>query len=92
MVEIYPNAQSDNGTLTAGASLSSQSCFMRERLDEHLCGWPQVTTARALLQGMAPHKDPRAPLSLDTWMRNAGFTNIQKTLVQLPMSGWSRGM
>ncbi|KAF6524409.1 hypothetical protein HZS61_012908 [Fusarium oxysporum f. sp. conglutinans] len=36
-----------------------------------------------------PYKDPRAPLQLASWMRSAGFTEVESRLLTLPMCGWS---
>ncbi|KAH6895804.1 S-adenosyl-L-methionine-dependent methyltransferase [Thelonectria olida] len=69
MVEIYFNAQSDNGSLTRDHALSRWS--------------------RLYLQSAQPYKDPRAPLQMATWMRSAGFTEIESRLLMLPMCAWS---
>ncbi|KFA65265.1 hypothetical protein S40285_01529 [Stachybotrys chlorohalonatus IBT 40285] len=39
---------------------------------------------------MHPYKDPRAPLQLATWMRSAGFVEVESRLITLPMCAWSR--
>jgi hypothetical protein len=41
------------------------------------------------MEGMQPYKDPRAPLQLAGWMRQAGFKEVESTLLTLPMCGWS---
>lgn len=41
------------------------------------------------LQGVQPYKNPRAPLQIANWMRNAGFTEVESKLLVLPMCGWS---
>ncbi|GKU02159.1 umta methyltransferase [Fusarium langsethiae] len=69
MVEIYFNAQSDNGTLTPDHALSQWS--------------------RQYLESQEPHHDPRAPLQMASWMRSAGFTEVESRLMTLPMCGWS---
>uniref|UniRef100_A0A0B7JM23 Methyltransferase domain-containing protein n=2 Tax=Bionectria ochroleuca TaxID=29856 RepID=A0A0B7JM23_BIOOC len=69
MVEIYFNAQSDNGRLTRDHALSKWSSNY--------------------LQGVQPYKNPRAPLQIANWMRNAGFTEVESKLLVLPMCGWS---
>ncbi|EWY96740.1 hypothetical protein FOYG_05336 [Fusarium oxysporum NRRL 32931] len=69
MVEIYFNAQSDNGTLSRDHALSQWS--------------------RQYLESQQPYKDPRAPLQLASWMRSAGFTEVESRLLTLPMCGWS---
>ncbi|KAH8173327.1 methyltransferase domain-containing protein [Sarocladium implicatum] len=69
MVEIYFNAQSDNGSLSRDHALSRWS--------------------RQYLDGLHPYKNPRAPLQLSNWMRNAGFTEVDTRLIPLPMCGWS---
>ncbi|KAG8350413.1 hypothetical protein FVEN_g11434 [Fusarium venenatum] len=69
IVEIYFNAQSDNGTLTPDHALSQWS--------------------RQYLESQEPHHDPRAPLQMASWMRSAGFTEVESRLMTLPMCGWS---
>ncbi|KFH43721.1 hypothetical protein ACRE_055480 [Hapsidospora chrysogenum ATCC 11550] len=68
MVEIYFNAQSDNGTLTRAGE------------DHALSRW-----SSHYLQAMHPYKDPRAPLQLASWMRSAGFRDVESRLLTLPM-------
>ncbi|KAH6966463.1 S-adenosyl-L-methionine-dependent methyltransferase [Fusarium venenatum] len=72
IVEIYFNAQSDNGTLTPDHALSQWS--------------------RQYLESQEPHHDPRAPLQMASWMRSAGFTEVESRLMTLPMCGWSGSM
>ncbi|ROT38632.1 S-adenosyl-L-methionine-dependent methyltransferase, partial [Sodiomyces alkalinus F11] len=71
MVEIYFNAQSDNGTLT----------------DDHaLRRW-----SRLYMESIQPYKDPRAPLRIASWMREAGFVVAREPRpVPLPTCGWPR--
>lgn len=45
--------------------------------------------SRQYLDGLQPYKNPRAPLQLSTWMRSAGFTEVDTRLIPLPMCGWS---
>ncbi|RSL56591.1 hypothetical protein CEP54_008748 [Fusarium duplospermum] len=78
MVEIYFNAQSDNGTLTRGKPSNLQA------RDHALSRW-----SRRYLQSQQPYKDPRAPLQMATWMRSAGFTEVESRLLTLPMCAWS---
>lgn len=89
MVEIYFNAQSDNGTLTAS------ECHMGNRVkamdtdavpDHALQVWSQ-----SYMQSIHPAKDPRAPLRLQNWMTEAGFVEVESRLLTLPLSGWSTG-
>ncbi|OAA59560.1 UMTA methyltransferase [Niveomyces insectorum RCEF 264] len=57
IVEIYYQAQSDNGSLT----------------DEHgLRYWSKL-----YLQSLSQYKDPRAPIRMETLVRNAGFTDVE---------------
>ncbi|OBR12300.1 UMTA methyltransferase [Colletotrichum higginsianum IMI 349063] len=75
MVEIYFNAQSDNGTLT------------QILLPDHaLRRW-----SRRYLDSMQPYKDPRAPLHLQSWMQSAGFDSVETQMIPLPTCGWSNG-
>ncbi|KAH6687974.1 UMTA methyltransferase [Plectosphaerella plurivora] len=69
MVEIYFNAQSDNGTLT----------------DDHaLRRW-----SKGYMESIQPLKNPRAPLRMARWMREAGFTvNEEPRPIPLPTCGW----
>ncbi|KAK0643520.1 S-adenosyl-L-methionine-dependent methyltransferase [Cercophora newfieldiana] len=69
MVEIYFNAQSDNGTLTANHALQV---------------WSQN-----YMQSVSAYKDPRAPMRLENWMRQAGFVEVEARLLTLPLTGWS---
>ncbi|KAK1766742.1 S-adenosyl-L-methionine-dependent methyltransferase [Phialemonium atrogriseum] len=69
MVEIYFNAQSDNGTLTDNHALR--------------------TWSSRYLQSLQPYKDPRAALQLQNWMTDAGFVEVERRLIILPLSGWS---
>ncbi|KAH6702531.1 hypothetical protein VD0002_g7035 [Verticillium dahliae] len=71
MVEIYFNAQSDNGTLT----------------DDHgLRRW-----SKTYMESVQPHKDPRAPLKMANWMREAGFIVSQEPRpIPLATCGWPR--
>ncbi|KAK0619843.1 S-adenosyl-L-methionine-dependent methyltransferase [Immersiella caudata] len=69
MVEIYFNAQSDNGTLTANHALQV---------------WSQ-----SYMQSVSAYKDPRAPMRLENWMRQAGFVEVEARLLTLPLCGWS---
>ncbi|KAH7375861.1 S-adenosyl-L-methionine-dependent methyltransferase [Plectosphaerella cucumerina] len=70
MVEIYFNAQSDNGTLT----------------DDHaLRRW-----SKGYLESIQTLKNPRAPLRMARWMREAGFiVNEEPRPIPLPTCGWS---
>jgi hypothetical protein len=36
-------------------------------------------------------KDPRAPLKLDSMMREAGLVELGSRMVQLHLNGWSNG-
>ncbi|RSL93066.1 hypothetical protein CEP52_013480 [Fusarium oligoseptatum] len=45
--------------------------------------------SRRYLQSQQPYKDPRAPLQMATWMRSAGFTEVESRLLTLPMCAWS---
>ncbi|SCO18615.1 related to methyltransferase [Fusarium fujikuroi] len=45
--------------------------------------------SRQYLESQQPYKDPRAPLQLASWMRSAGFTEVESRLLTLPMCGWS---
>lgn len=40
---------------------------------------------------MDPRKDPRAALQLPSWMRSAGFTEVESRLLTLPMCAWPSG-
>jgi hypothetical protein len=92
MVEIYFNAQSDNGSLTAGESQAvglpwSNADQGQSAVEHALSRW-----SSNYLSSMQPYKDPRAPLQLSNWMRSAGFTEIESRLLMLPMCAWSRSM
>jgi hypothetical protein len=89
MVEIYFNAQSDNGTLTSSTSPSGHgfhSGTLTWRPDHALQVWSQ-----SYMQSIQPAKDPRAPLRLQNWMTQAGFVEVESRLLTLPLSGWSTG-
>ncbi|KAF5673783.1 methyltransferase [Fusarium heterosporum] len=45
--------------------------------------------SRQYLDSQQPYKDLRAPLHLASWMRSAGFTEVESRLLTLPMCGWS---
>ncbi|PHH85918.1 hypothetical protein CDD83_10996 [Cordyceps sp. RAO-2017] len=68
MVEVYFNAQSDNGTLGR---------------DDALSRW-----SSQYLNTLHPRKDPRAALQLPSWMRSAGFKEVESRLLTLPMCAW----
>jgi ubiquinone/menaquinone biosynthesis C-methylase UbiE len=90
LVEIYFNAQSDNGTLSPGKltclGASTRWCLVND-VDHALSRW-----SRGYLDALHPQKDPRAALRLKDWMRNAGFTDIESRLLTLPMCPWPTGM
>ncbi|KAK2795940.1 hypothetical protein FQN51_009598 [Onygenales sp. PD_10] len=68
MVEMYFNAQSDNGTITDGHALRQWSARYVRAIDED--------------------KDPRVAMKLDNLLSSAGFVNVEKTLIHLPLSPW----
>ncbi|KAK2022843.1 UMTA methyltransferase [Colletotrichum zoysiae] len=80
MVEIYFNAQSDNGTLTQ----SKEGGPPPEKLYHALRRW-----SRRYLDSVQPYKDPRAPLQLQSWMQSAGFDSVETQMIPLPTCGWS---
>lgn len=92
MVELYLNAQSDNGTLSPGTfhhcmtQCEKEGCLLNE-LDHALSRW-----SSGYLDAMHPQKDPRAALRLKDWMTNAGFVDIESRLLTLPMCPWPIGM
>jgi hypothetical protein len=47
--------------------------------------------SQSYLQSIHPYKDPRAPLSMQTWMQQAGFVDIESRQLMLPLNGWSNG-
>lgn len=93
MVEIYFNAQSDNGTLT-DSRLSSPNVVrifdvwltrvFSVCVDHALRVW-----SRTYLQSLQPYKDPRAAMQLQNLMTQAGFVEVEVRQVSLPLSGWS---
>lgn len=94
MVEIYYNAQSDNGSLTDGRSALGQCLagdVVTDRaavvlIDHALRRW-----SMNYLQIMQLYKDPRAALQLQNLMRQAGFVQVEVRPLTLPLSGWSNG-
>lgn len=88
MVEIYFNAQSDNGTLTSSRSATPHPLeIILSALPDHaLQVWSQT-----YMQSISAYKDPRAPLRLQNWMTQAGFVEVESRLLTLPLSGWSSG-
>ncbi len=103
LVEIYFNAQSDNGSLTHSELLRRQRALRRGgrgwgergRLEE-LTGMFSADHSlrrwsRRYLESMQPYKDPRAPLHLERLVRNAGFVDVETRLLPLPLSAWSTG-
>ncbi|EGS21106.1 uncharacterized protein CTHT_0029470 [Thermochaetoides thermophila DSM 1495] len=89
MVEIYFNAQSDNGTLTAGMRLKGPWVILEFSIvanvtrDHALRRWSQL-----YLNSMQPAKDPRAAMHLQNWMIEAGFEQVEARMLTLPLSGW----
>jgi hypothetical protein len=92
MVEIYFNAQSDNGTLTAGMRLKGPWVILEFSIvanvtrDHALRRWSQL-----YLNSMQPAKDPRAAMHLQNWMIEAGFEQVEARMLTLPLSGWPTG-
>lgn len=93
IVEMYLNAQSDNGRLTYGKYLGMgdsrkwRVLMCRGCADHALSKW-----SSRYLNTLSPRKNPRAALSMAGWMENAGFVDIESKLITLPMSAWSTGM
>lgn len=91
MVEIYFNAQSDNGTLTHGRLTLTVLDIRRERrsadertlADHALRKW-----SRRYLRSVQPYKDPRAPLQMEAMLRSAGFQDVETRVLNLPMCAW----
>lgn len=92
MIELYLNAQSDNGTLADGEQLQTLEENVRLTSREFVIDHALSKWSRQYLRALHPLKDPRAALNLANWMRRAGFTDIESRLITLPMSGWSSGM
>lgn len=92
IVEMYLNAQSDNGRLTYGKYLACMIpgngglLMCRGYTDHALSKW-----SSRYLNTLSPRKNPRAALSMAGWMENAGFVDIESKLITLPMSAWSTG-
>jgi len=92
MVEIYFNAQSDNGTLTASKSRQMSlpyaapccSGMLIDCGDHALQVWSQ-----SYMQSVSAYKDPRAAMRLENLMRQAGFVEVEQRVLTLPLSGWS---
>ena len=36
-------------------------------------------------------KDPRAPMQLQTLLRDAGMTNVESRMISIPLCPWSKG-
>ncbi|KAI0020553.1 S-adenosyl-L-methionine-dependent methyltransferase [Xylariomycetidae sp. FL0641] len=45
--------------------------------------------SQTFLHAMAQSKNPRAPRRLGSWLRHAGFTEVDERMIPLPMCGWS---
>ena len=56
------------------------------RLDHALSRW-----SSQYLDALQPYKNPRAALQLPSWLRAAGFTEVESRLLTLPMCAWSSG-
>ncbi|KAK3196820.1 hypothetical protein K4F52_000164 [Lecanicillium sp. MT-2017a] len=89
MIELYLNAQSDNGTLADGEQFQTLEENVRLTSREFVIDHALSKWSRQYLRALHPLKDPRAALNLANWMRRAGFTDIESRLITLPMSGWS---
>jgi hypothetical protein len=92
MVEIYFNAQSDNGTLTDGEETIAMSVGLRYA-DEGRCADHALRRwSKGYLESIQTLKNPRAPLRMARWMREAGFiVNEEPRPIPLPTCGWSTG-
>jgi len=77
MMEFYLEIQSDSGLLSQSSALRRWSTAYLNSL-----GQSNVPQGR---------KDRHAPQRLQTWMTNAGFTNINSIIRNMPMSPWSEG-
>lgn len=96
MIEIYFNAQSDNGTLTESRfffvfflslmAIMEKLSKETQKTDHALRQW-----STRYLQSMTPYKDPRSPLNLANLMTEAGYTDVRSVVYRLPMSAWSSG-
>jgi hypothetical protein len=91
MVEIYPNIQSDNGTLTPGQyqtalKLKADELNLTLLIDHALHQW----SAR-YLESMNGLKDLRAATRLPNLMREAGFVDVESRMIQLPTCAWPSG-
>lgn len=98
VVEIYFQAQSDNGSLTDGEQrphwrtadngLNSEDTADQNLLleDNALRRWSKL-----YLQGIGQYKDPRAPGRMEALIKSAGFTEIETSYMQLPMCDWPTG-
>ena len=92
MVEIYFNAQSDNATLTDGASLilNHFAAFAKNRLIVHVDHALRRWSA-GYLEAMGQSKNHRAPGQLAALMRAAGFREVEELMFPLPLCGWTNG-
>jgi hypothetical protein len=91
MVEIYPNIQSDNGTLTPGQYQTALKLKKGEfnlilLIDHALQQW----SAR-YLESMNGLKNLRAATRLPNLMREAGFVDVESRMIPVPTCAWSSG-
>ena len=98
IVEIYFNAQSDNGMLTDGELTRCRNRNLAAcsgtRLTPGYCVDPRADSplrmwSQNYLQSLTPYKDPRAALRMEDLLREAGFHEIDSTLISFPTCGWS---
>ncbi|ATY60198.1 Methyltransferase type 11 [Cordyceps militaris] len=89
IVELYLNAQSDNGRLTYSEWIRRFHC--REWKAAKRCGCADHALSKwssRYLNTLSPRKNPRAALHMAGWMESAGFVDIESKLITLPMSDW----
>ena len=86
MVEIYFQCQSDNGTLLESMmSHEDLQCnFAHWYIDHALRQW-----STRYFDSLADIKDLRIPLRLLNVMREAGFVDVEQTMLPLPTCAWS---
>lgn len=43
------------------------------------------------MQALETSKDPRAPMQIQTWLKDAGMTNVESRMIPIPLCAWSNG-
>jgi hypothetical protein len=88
-VELYLIAQSDNGTITSQHAVGQLNDQFIRFESQNFRGAADNLWRYSSLDNT---RDIRAPLRFDSMFKEAGLVEVEKTVINVPLSAWHTGM